>query len=73
MERISIVGRLDAGTASQAAYFGLRKRVFLKSPVREDRTPGFVEGTPGHWRPYPDGVLVRISESVKFGISRRIL
>ena len=29
----------------------LRKRVFTKSPVRENRTPGSVRGLSGNWRP----------------------
>ncbi len=33
----------------------LRKRVYLKSPVRENRTPGSVGGQPGNWLSYPDG------------------
>jgi hypothetical protein len=34
---------------------GLRKRGYLKSPVRENRTPGSVGGQPGNWLSYPDG------------------
>jgi hypothetical protein len=37
---------------------GLRKRGYLKSPVRENRTPGSVGGQPGNWLSYPDDVLV---------------
>ena len=33
----------------------LRKRVLLKSPVRENRTPGFVLGRSGNWPSYRDG------------------
>jgi hypothetical protein len=32
----------------------LRKRVFLKSPVRENRTPGSVRGLSGNWQSYRD-------------------
>jgi len=32
----------------------LRKRGYLKSPVRENRTPGSVGGQPGNWLSYPD-------------------
>ena len=32
----------------------LRKRVYLKSPVRENRTPGSVGGQPGNRLSYPD-------------------
>jgi hypothetical protein len=35
----------------------LRKRVFLKSPVRENRTPGSVRGLSGNWQFYRDGRL----------------
>jgi len=30
----------------------MRKRVLLKSPLRENRTAGSVRGTPGNWRSY---------------------
>jgi len=33
----------------------LRMRVFLKSPVLENGTPGSVRGASGNWRPYRDG------------------
>jgi hypothetical protein len=37
----------------------MRKRVLLKSPVRENRTPGSVRGAPGNRRVYrDDGVLL---------------
>ena len=32
------------------------KRVWLKSPVRENRTPGSVRGASGNRRPYRDGI-----------------
>ena len=32
----------------------LRKRVFTKSPVRENRTPGSVRGLSGDWQSYRD-------------------
>jgi len=32
----------------------VRKRVLLKSPVRENRTPGSVRGPSGNWRSYRD-------------------
>jgi hypothetical protein len=31
-----------------------RKRVFLQSPVRDNRPPGSVRGPSGHWRSYCD-------------------
>jgi RimJ/RimL family protein N-acetyltransferase len=33
----------------------MRKRVLLKSPVRENRTPGSVRGLSGNWQSYRDG------------------
>src|SRR4030065_610196 len=33
----------------------MRERVFLKSPVRENRTPGSVRGRLGNWPSYRDG------------------
>lgn len=35
----------------------MRKRVSLKSPVRENRTPGSVRGRLGNWPSYRDGCL----------------
>lgn len=32
----------------------MRKRVSLKSPVRENRTPGSVRGLSGNWQSYRD-------------------
>jgi hypothetical protein len=32
----------------------MRKRVNMKSPVRENRPPGSVRGAPGNWCPYLD-------------------
>jgi hypothetical protein len=34
---------------------GVRKRVSLRSPVRENCTPGSVRGASGNRRPYRDG------------------
>ena len=34
----------------------MRKRVGLKSPVRENRTPESVRGPLGNWRSYRDGI-----------------
>ena len=33
----------------------MRKRIPLRSPVRENRTPGSVRGASGNWRSYLDG------------------
>jgi len=35
----------------------LRKRGYLKSPVRENRTPGSVGGQLGNWLSYPDAAI----------------
>ena len=35
----------------------LRKRVFTKSPVRENRKPGSVRGLSGNWQSYRDQLL----------------
>ena len=43
---------------AQKAEADLRKRVFLKSPVRENRTPGSVRGRSGNWPSYRDDVKV---------------
>jgi|GEM_PF-3985109 len=37
---------------SESTLVLLRKRVFTKSPVRENRTPGSVRGLPGNWQSY---------------------
>ena len=37
----------------------MRKRVFLRSPVRKNRTPGSVRGPPGNWRSYRDAYIAR--------------
>jgi hypothetical protein len=37
-----------------------RKRVFLKSPVRENRTPGSVRGRLGNWPSYRDGGITYV-------------
>jgi len=41
----------------------VRKRVLLKSPVRENRTPGSVRGPLGNWRSYRDGRFIDERES----------
>src|SRR5690349_23285166 len=41
------------GIANKALSL-LRKRVFTKSPVRENRTPGSVRGLSGNWQSYRD-------------------
>ena len=38
----------------------MRKRVFMKSPVRENRTPGSVRGASGNRRPYRDDCRERL-------------
>src|SRR5215510_5168659 len=47
---------LTAGLAIEGSSITfLRTRVFLKSPVLENGTPGSVRGASGNWRPYRDG------------------
>jgi len=44
----------------------MRKRVFLKSPVRENRTPGSVRGLLGNWQSYRDGRVRLLSNMRTF-------
>jgi RNA-directed DNA polymerase len=53
--RPRIVGRPTTRQAALKAYADLRKRVFLKSPVREHRTPGSGRVPLGNQRSYRDG------------------
>jgi hypothetical protein len=53
VERPRLVGRPPRVTSEASA--GVRQRVCLKSPVRENCTPGSVRGRPGHWPSYRDG------------------
>src|ERR1041385_7683361 len=39
-------------TQSESTLVLLRKRVFTKSPVRENRTPGSARGLSGNWQSY---------------------
>jgi hypothetical protein len=55
--RPRIVGRPKTRQATLKTSADLRKRVCLKSPVRENRTPGSVRGPLGNWRSYRDGAL----------------
>jgi len=52
--RPRIVGRPKTRQAALTTSADLRKRVFLKSPVRENRTPGSVRGPSGNRRSYRD-------------------
>jgi arylsulfatase A-like enzyme len=47
----------------------LRKRVFLKSPVRENRTPGSVRGRSGNWPSYRDAETLKLNgySTAQFG------
>ena len=54
IERPRIVGRPQTSVAASTASAGWRTRVYLKSPVREHRTPGSVRGRSGHWPSYRD-------------------
>jgi len=40
----------------------MRERVGLKSPVRENCTPGSVRGASGNRRPYRDGRLFKLTK-----------
>ena len=53
--RPRIVGRPKTRQAALKTSADLRKRVFLKSPVRENRTPGSVRGRSGNRPSYRDG------------------
>ena len=53
--RPRIVGRPQTRMATAKGSAGLRTRVYLKSPVRANRTPGSVRGRSGHWPSYRDG------------------
>src|ERR1019366_8783665 len=47
--------------AEKASTTGpVRKRTVLKSPVRENRTPGSVRGRSGNWPTYLDGCFERM-------------
>ncbi len=53
--RPRIVGRPRPKKAVLMAEANMRKQVCLKSPVRENRTPGSVRGRSGNWPSYRDG------------------
>jgi hypothetical protein len=57
--RPRIVGRPKTRQATLKTSADLRRRVFLKSPVRENRTPGSVRGPSGNRRSYRDGAAQR--------------
>jgi hypothetical protein len=46
----------------------LRKRVFTKSPVRENRTPGSVRGLSGNWQSYRNQLFLPRREYEGFGL-----
>jgi hypothetical protein len=52
--RPRIVGRPQTRQATRKTSTDLRQRVLLKSPVRDNRTPGSVRGPLGNWRSYRD-------------------
>ena len=56
--RPRIVGRPKTRQATLKTSTDVRKRVFLKSPVLENRTPGSVRGPLGNWRSYRDGFTI---------------
>ena len=54
VERPRMAGWPKTRKAASLARAGLRLRVFLKSPVRENFTPGSVRGPLGNWQSYRD-------------------
>ena len=70
--RPRIVGRPKTRPAALKTAADLRKRVLLKSPVRETRTPGSVRGPPGNRRSYRDGASHRTEES-KLGVKKVLI
>ena len=46
----------------------MRERVGLKSPVRENCTPGSVRGASGNRRPYRDAALLLFSEGAQLAL-----
>jgi catechol 2,3-dioxygenase-like lactoylglutathione lyase family enzyme len=72
VERPRIVGRPRPKKAGLMAEANMRKRVCLKSPVRENRTPGSVPGLSGNRLSYGDGVKhggVHMTQAEISGIS----
>jgi RNA-directed DNA polymerase len=66
--RPRIVGRPTTRQATLKTSADLRPRVFLKSPVREHRTPGSMREPSGHRRSYRDGAApVRVREEESTG------
>jgi hypothetical protein len=62
VERPRMVGRPRPKKAVLMAEANMRKRVWLKSPVRENRTPGSGRGRSGNWPSYRDGVSSRSTQ-----------
>jgi hypothetical protein len=54
----SMLGIANKAQSDQITLVLLRKRVFTKSPVRENRTPGSVRGLPGNWQSYRDQLFI---------------
>ena len=50
----SLLWIANKAKSDQITLVLLRKRVFTKSPVRENRTPGSVRGLLGNWQSYRD-------------------
>jgi Group II intron, maturase-specific domain len=68
-----IVGRPQTRQAALTTSADLRKRVFLKSPVRENRTPGSVRGRSGNRPSYRDGaeksvMIAKLSNEQRIGL-----
>src|SRR5215216_3965828 len=54
----SLLGIANKVKSEKITLVLLRKRVFTKSPVRENRTPGSVRGLSGNWQSYRAQLLV---------------
>ena len=57
IDRPRIVGRPQTRLAASQVSAGWRTRVYLTRPVRENRTPGSVQGRSGNWPSYRDGAM----------------
>ena len=54
----SLLGIANKAKSEKITIVLLRKRVFTKSPVRENRTPGSVRGLSGNWQSYRNQLVV---------------
>jgi len=63
--QISLRGIANKAKRLKESVMLMRKRVLLKSPLRENRTAGSVRGTPGNWRSYRNNEKKRRLEDKK--------